>query len=252
AHILFDYLQARRIEARLLSFPLTSGARDWPRQVREVIQVAQSYRPTVYIGIDPLNGWAGRALKRRGLVKRFVYHTPDYSPKRFGFGPLNALYHWMDRTVVQSADDCWTVSSRITEVRKRQGRPDARTVFNGIAFDPARIPPFDAKRRYRLILVGNLNQTMDLEMLLGVVAELKAAYPAIHLDIVGDGAGRPELERRSRQLTVDTHVTFHGNQPIDRVLALLARAGIGIALYSGSQGFNFYGDSKKIREYSAL
>lgn len=252
AHILFDYLRSHDIPARLVSFPLESGVRDWPRQVREIIRVAHEYRPTVYIGIDPLNGWAGRTLKRRGLVSRFVYHTPDYSPRRFGLAPLNALYHWIDRTVVESADDCWTVSSRITDVRKHQGRADARTIFNGIAFDAKRIPPFDAKRRYRLIMVGNLNQTMDLDMLLGVIAELKAEFPKIHLDIVGDGAGREQLEHRSIQLTVDQNITFHGNQPLERVLELLANAGVGIALYSGAQGFNYYGDSKKIREYSAL
>lgn len=252
AHILYDYLRDHDVETKLVEFPLASGMSDWPRQVKEVIGVATEWKPTVYIGIDPLNGWAGKMLKAKGIVPRFVYHTPDYSPQRFGFAPLNWLYHWIDRQVLAAADDAWTVSSRITDVRIKQGRKDARTIVNGIIFDPKRVPDFDADRRFEVILVGNLNQTMDLEMLLGVVAELKDKYPKIHLHVVGDGKGRAELEEKSTSLTIGKYVTFHGNQPLDEVLKLLQQAGIGLALYSGSAGFNFYGDSKKIREYSAI
>lgn len=252
AHILADYLRDHDVAYKLIELPLASGIMEWPKQVTQVIDEAKVYQPTVYIGIDPLNGWAGKVLKERGIVQRFVYHTPDYSPKRFGFAPLNWFYHWVDRQVLAAADDAWTVSSRITTVRVSQGRKDARTIVNGIVFDPKRVPDYQADRRFRLILVGNLNQTMDLTMILEVVAALAKNYSQVHLDVVGDGKGRAELEAKAQQLTIEDHVTFHGNQPLDQVLELLKQAGIGIALYSGSAGFNYYGDSKKIREYSAI
>lgn len=252
AHILADFLRERKIELKVIELPLASGMSQWPKQVQHVLTEAKAWKPTVYIGIDPLNGWVGKRLKAQGIVDRFVYHTPDYSPKRFGFSPLNWLYHWIDRTVVAAADDCWTVSSRITTVRQQQGRKDARTIVNGIVFDAKRVPEYDAERRFELMLVGNLNQTMDLEMLLGVVSELKNRYPKTHLHIVGDGQGRAALEAKVTQLTIGKYVTFHGNQPLNEVLKLLQMAGIGLALYSGAVGFNYYGDSKKIREYSAI
>lgn len=252
AHILYDYLKDHDVETKLIELPLASGMSDWPRQVKQVIADATEWKPTVYIGIDPLNGWAGKELKAKGIVPRFVYHTPDYSPKRFGFAPLNWLYHWIDRQVLSAADDAWTVSSRITTVRQQQGRKDARTIVNGIVFDTKRVPEYDADRRFAVILVGNLNQTMDLEMLLAVMSELKTEYPKAHLHIVGDGKGRAELEAKSKELSLTDHVTFHGNQPLPEVLKLLQKAGVGLALYSGTAGFNWYGDSKKIREYSAI
>ncbi len=252
AHILYDFLHDRDITTKLIELPLSSGMSQWPRQVRHVIDEARAWKPTVYIGIDPLNGWTGKLMKQRGLISRFVYHTPDYSPKRFGFAPLNWVYHWIDRRVLAAADDAWTVSSRITTVRRKQGRKDARTIVNGIVFDPKRVPRFDAERRFEVIFVGNLNQTMDLEMLLDVVAELKDKYPKLQLHVVGEGKGRAELEQKATQLAIGNHVTFHGNQPLSEVLGLLQKAGIGLALYSGSAGFNWYGDSKKIREYSAI
>lgn len=252
AHILYDYLEDHSVETKLIELPLASGMSQWPRQVQQVLAEAKAYQPTVYIGIDPLNGWVGKQLRQQGIVPRFVYHTPDYSPKRFGFAPLNWLYHWIDRQVLAAADDAWTVSSRITAVRQQQGRKDARTIVNGIVFDPRRVPDFDAEKRFEVILVGNLNQTMDLEMLLGVMNELKPKYPRAHLHIVGDGKGRAALEQKTAELGLNDQVTFHGNQPLDEVLKLLQKAGIGLALYSGAAGFNFYGDSKKIREYSAL
>lgn len=252
AHILYDYLKDHDVETKLIELPLASGMSQWPKQVQHVLAEAKTYQPTVYIGIDPLNGWVGKQLKANGIVPRFVYHTPDYSPKRFSFAPLNWFYHWIDRQVLAAADDAWTVSSRITTVRKEQGRKDARTIVNGIVFDAKRVPEYNADRRFEVILVGNLNQTMDLEMLLGVVAELKDKYPKMNLHVVGDGKGRVELEAKTTELTIEEYVTFHGNQPLDEVLKLLQKAGIGLALYSGAAGFNFYGDSKKIREYSAI
>ena len=252
AHILADFLIRQNVPHRLIELPLASNLLDWPKQMLQINKLAKELQPTVFIGIDPLNGWVGRSLKRKGIIKRFVYHTPDYSPKRFNFGPLNALYHWIDRQALLVADDVWTVSNRITEVRKQQGRTDARTIFNGIPFDQDRIPKFLANRRFRLVLVGNLNDSMDLPMIVRVVGKLAKKFPKLRLDFVGDGKQRQSLKDQVSIEKLGKTVTFHGSVPLDQVISLLQKSGVGLALYSGKAGFNAFGDSKKIREYSAV
>jgi len=252
AHILADFLEKNHVSYKLIELPLASGLLDWPKQMKQVAKAAEDLRPTVFIGIDPLNGWVGRSLKRRGLVETFVYHTPDYSPKRFSFPPLNELYHWIDRQALKAADYVWTVSSRITDIRHQQGRMDARTIFNGIPFEENRIPALNVAQRFRLILVGNINESMDIPLIIDTVGGLKKKFPKLHIDIVGDGTMRSRLETKVQTEQLQKSVTFHGNVPLERVLELLKGAGIGLALYSGKAGFNAFGDSKKIREYSAV
>jgi|GEM_PF-3922197 len=252
AHILADHLERERVPYKLIELPLASGLADWPKQMKQVETAARKLRPTVFIGIDPLNGWVGKSLKRNSTVETFVYHTPDYSPKRFKLPPLNALYHWIDRQSLNAADHAWTVSSRITDVRRNQGRTDARTIFNGIPFDETRIPRLNISRRFRLILVGNLNESMDIGLIIDTIGALQRKFPRLRLDIVGDGKLRQTLEEQVATSKLQKAVTFHGSVPLDRVLELLKDAGIGLALYSGKAGFNAFGDSKKIREYSAV
>jgi glycosyltransferase involved in cell wall biosynthesis len=97
-------------------------------------------------------------------------------------------------------------------------RTDARRVLQlrgSIHVTPSGIerPARPAQRRAttpRLVSVGRLVAHKRVEILLEALPEVRAALPAVRLDVVGDGPARPALEQRAQALGVDDIVTFHG------------------------------------------
>jgi glycosyltransferase involved in cell wall biosynthesis len=88
-----------------------------------------------------------------------------------------------------------------------------RTVRNGIApLDRSCLPPPQyplAAGRLHAVAVGRLTRVKGLEIAIEAMAGLKAGHPW-HLDLVGEGELRGELEALASRLGVADRVTFHG------------------------------------------
>jgi glycosyltransferase involved in cell wall biosynthesis len=204
----------------------------------------------VYIGIDPLNALAGIILKKRKKVKKAIFYTADYSPKRFENPVLNKAYHLIDRYCVSNADEVWSVSTRICAVRRNMGLPDEKNIFI------PNVPPenFDILEtaehdKYELITTGIVDKQLDFKGSIQAVAELAEEFSELHLTIIGNGPEEGNLKNWIKELGVEHKITLTGRLPLDDALKAQSRAGIGLALYTGIWGFNEYGDSTKCREY---
>lgn len=77
----------------------------------------------------------------------------------------------------------------------------------------------------RLIGVGGLYDAKGWEHLLDALA-LLGPNREFHLDLVGDGVLRPELEAQAARLGIDDRVAFHGWRPKDEVAERLREADI--------------------------
>jgi glycosyltransferase involved in cell wall biosynthesis len=204
----------------------------------------------IYVGIDPLNGLAGVLLKKLKRVDKAIFFTSDYSDNRFTSRLMSKIYHMIDSYCVKNADEVWSVSSRIVEIRKNMGLADGKNIF------VPNVPPveFNGLRKnihnkYSLITYGIIDKQLDFEGSIRAVGCLSKKYPKISLTIVGNGPAEERLKKLSKDLNISNRVYFAGRQPFERTLELASQSGIGLALYTGVWGFNKYGDSTKCREY---
>jgi sugar transferase (PEP-CTERM/EpsH1 system associated) len=98
-----------------------------------------------------------------------------------------------------------------------------RVIHNGV--DLARFAFRTGKpneRGIRAITVARLDPVKDQATMLRAVRTVVESEPGFHLDVVGDGECRAELEAVVRDLDLSTHVTLHGFR--DDVAQCLAAA----------------------------
>ena len=95
--------------------------------------------------------------------------------------------------------------------------------------------PCVSSERIRSIHVARLNPVKDQITLLRAVRIVVNSLPTFHLDIVGDGPARNELEQLCRELCLSQHVYFHGMR--DDVPKLLKPADLFV-LSSVSEGIS--------------
>lgn len=84
------------------------------------------------------------------------------------------------------------------------------------------LTPRDANR---ILFVGRLTTEKHIDVLLRAVAKLDPALD-VHVDLVGGGDQRKNLETLAHSLGLDAHVTFHGHAPEDELRTLYSRASL--------------------------
>jgi len=82
---------------------------------------------------------------------------------------------------------------------------------------------------YRLISVGRLIAERRHDLLVRVLARLRAKYPSMTLTLMGDGPCAGTLKRLSTDLGVGDAVCLTGTQPHDEVLRRLAEADLYVS-----------------------
>ena len=206
-------------------------------------------KANIYVGIDPLNAVTGIILKKISRVDKVIFYTSDYSEKRFKSKFLSKVYHWIDSYCVKHADEVWSVSSRIVDIRKNMGLDDSKNIF------VPNVPPLESnistvkKDKFKLITSGIIDRQLDFEGTLKAMDKLKTEYPKISLTIVGNSPIEDGLKKLTKKLGLGDRVEFTGRLSLKETLQRTSRAGVGLALYTGVWGFNKYGDSTKCREY---
>jgi glycosyltransferase involved in cell wall biosynthesis len=113
------------------------------------------------------------------------------------------IYPEADLVTANSAGALETMRAYVPEHKLRQ------------VANPLRIPPCPTgveRRQPRLIAVARLVHQKGYDVLLPAFARVASAAPDWHLDIVGDGPLRTELEAQAAALGIATRVQFHGHQ----------------------------------------
>lgn len=225
------------------------------RYVSEYIKTVRYFKTRrkvvdVYIGVDPLNALSAIRLRNKGVVSKAVFYTADYSPKRFANPILNFMYHAIDLYCVRHADEVWSVSTRICEVRRKIGLAEEKNVFI------PNVPPVEydsykhnARDKFKLITTGILDKQLDFDGAIKAISILRDEFPNLTMTIIGNGPEETRLRELASHEGVAGRIEFTGRLPLEQALELQSKAGIGLALYTGVWGFNYYGDSTKCREY---
>jgi glycosyltransferase involved in cell wall biosynthesis len=202
----------------------------------------------VMIAVDPLNCFPFACL-RLFIPFRLIYYTADYADKRFSNPVLNLIYMFLDRVCLLACDQNWCVSQRIVEKRAEQGFAKKALFVPNTPVLPGKPTTQKSSKRNTLIYVGRMDKNMHLPLLLEATKKLKKKIPSLKLQLIGGGAMNSTIEAFIKKNKLQKSVTFHGPLPNAQVIKQIKQSGIGIALYSGGNHWNTYGDSMKIREY---
>jgi hypothetical protein len=89
----------------------------------------------------------------------------------------------------------------------------------------------------RLIIGCRQDREKGTGIAIESLSRLVRDFPAITLDVVGDGEALAEFRQLAIRLGVDRRVTFHGSVPHDRVMALLQQADLFCYPTIASEGF---------------
>lgn len=111
-----------------------------------------------------------------------------------------------------------------SEVVQLLNRTDLANFQDGLA---------PAGQQVRLVYVGAFEPWHGILVLLQALANVVGRSCAVHLDLIGDGSARPEIERLIAEYRLAPHVTLHGFLRIDQAVPILGRGEIGLSPYCG-------------------
>jgi glycosyltransferase involved in cell wall biosynthesis len=143
-------------------------------------------------------------------------HTPNCP---LSFGTWRAPFYWLGDLVLS-----WTTTHIIavsgteaSSIRRQLFRNNGiSTIFNGVELPDIRIDSLSfLKRPLRIVHVTRFVPQKNSEMVLDILDQLRSRgiLEEFHLDIVGDGPGRRQLEVAAKNRRLDKHISFYGTQP---------------------------------------
>ena len=227
----------------ILSFPF--------RIIQEIyvtLHLLYKHKPSLYIGIDPLNALYGIFGRIIGIRYRLIYYTADYANIRFRNRFLNAVYHYIDSIALRFSDEVWNISTRINNLRKKQGIKNSFFVPN-ILFNKKIIRIYPEKRN-SIILISTISYAyIDFPLLLKDISTVIKYLPGIRVNIIGSGPDVLRLKKEVIKMKLEKNIYIIGAVPHRNLSHYLNVSNIGLALYTGYEPWTYYGDSMKTREY---
>lgn len=198
---------------------------------------------------------SGAVVRRSWATDRILMTHVDLAPlgrllKMLGGGRLIAFILGVESWRSQPQRVSWGLRacdsivaiSQFTLDRFREANPHLRDIAGDVCHLPARMsapPARDERRGERVLVVGRLwgrGLRKGQMQLLSVWPDVVREVPSAVLQVVGDGEGRAELERKARELGVEKSVLFLGSVDDNALSALYARSDV-YAMPSEGEGF---------------
>lgn len=262
-----DFLasQMRIYDQGVKTYQLTSPKLKLPTLILFIYQLFLTiffiiWKPMKYdlcIACDNLSLISVFILRKVGLIKKLVYYTVDYSPKRYSNSLLNNLYQQMDRVASRISDVNWVAVENMITAKVENGLDlkkcaPFQVVPMGFNKENISIKPIDKIDRFNLIFVGFLFEKQGLQLVIKALPKLIKKFPQIHLTIIGSGPIETHIKKSVELLNLNSHVTFTGyiNNHQKIVDILTNSGGIGLATYIPSIGdYTYNADPSKIKLY---
>jgi len=140
----------------------------------------------------------------------------------------------LEQLSIRFADFAVTCTRQMRERFIERGAPAQKidvilNSFDDERFDPRRYPDARRQDRFTLSYHGTLEDMYSLDMVLRVVASLRARIPGLRMRIYGDGPRRASLIALAQQLGLQDIVRFSdGFRPLEEVLSGVAGADVGV------------------------
>ena len=217
----------------------TAGAFLFARIVGQVRELKRLHRIDLIHAHAPLPcGHAAMLLSLElGLPYVVSVHGLDaYSTRQVG-GRAGEWCRSISQRVFRSSRRVICISERVREEVLEGTGPGCRTsvVYNGVdpdLFSPGNVSSSDGPI---VLSVGNLIPIKGHALVIRTVALLAQDFPALTLEIIGDGSERSRLQVLAEQLQIGDRVCFLGRQSREQVAAAMRRCTV-FALPSSYEG----------------
>lgn len=203
------------------------------------------------ISVDPLNflsAYLIKILKTRKV--KVLFHSIDYSEKRFNNSLLDYVYNALYKFAVRNADITTYVSKimgkKINEFRGNSSRGIIFHLPNSPEFD--KIPRIDIKKKskYDLVFSKSFISKDELKMLHKIVEQLIIEFPKIKMHVVGNIDSSTIINPK-----VSRNILLYGLVSYEKNIEIICNSYIGLGWYENKLSFEKYNDSLKLREYAA-
>lgn len=210
-------------------------------------------RTNTFIGIDSVNAFCGILLRICRRTNKVIFYVIDYTPRRCNNRALNAIYHALDRFVVDHSDEIWNISERIAKVRCLQGVPSWKNRVVGVGVNLSLVEAPDPDRRRRdLVVVSHLSESKGIQLAIRAMTQIKHDVPDARLIVIGVGPYEGNLKNLVRDLELNDVVTFKGLMQHEELFRYLSSCGIALAPYlDDHNSITYYADPTKPKEYLA-
>lgn len=195
-------------------------------------------------------------LRLLGFIKRLIYYSVDFVPKRFQNPILNWFYHFLDKSACKYSDINWVMVKQQIEERKKYGiSPTNSSPFTivPIGYDTKNIDvrSIDKIDLYKIVYAGALRESHGPQLAIKAIPTLLKKFPKIRLTIIGAGKYENDLKRLIEVLKINKYINFRGFIPNFKDLTnTLATKSIGLAPYAPiPDSFTYYSDPSKIKLY---
>ncbi|MBI5123450.1 glycosyltransferase [Candidatus Roizmanbacteria bacterium] len=213
-------------------------------------------RIDVCIALDNLNTVNILPLKKIGLVKKLVFYTIDYNPKRFENKILNDIYHFLDRISCYYSDAIWVLSKKMDTTRAKNKvdiKKMAKSILlpMGANLERINILPLNKISRNQIAFTGFLMKKQGVQVILQALPEVIKKIPDVKFIIIGQGEYENQLKNLSKSLKITKHVDFKGFVNDHReVENILCKSAIGVATYEDTQdNYTMFTDPGKPKLY---
>jgi glycosyltransferase involved in cell wall biosynthesis len=141
-------------------------------------------------------------------------------------------YRRMLRDALNRCDAVTAQSNAFVDWAKGYGLRDkpAHVCYLGADL-PKQLPAirsFDGREGLRLVYMGSMGASYDLETVARAVCRLVRSGRSLKLDVAGAGAKECWMQDYFKKQRLESAVTFHGYLPKDQVLSLLDRSHLGL------------------------
>lgn len=195
-------------------------------------------------------------FRKIGRIRKLVYYSIDYIPKRFENKFINFLYHLADRIACSNSDINWVVAKHMIKAREDSGlNLEKMSPFSevpmGFHKKDMHVQPINKISPFNLVYMGTILEKQGLQLIIEGFPRILKILPKIHLTIIGAGEYEDAIRKLVTNLKISSRVTFKGyiGDKIE-LYSILAKAGVGLAPYKPTpDSFSYYSDPSKIKIY---
>lgn len=208
------------------------------------------------VSLDNLNTFSVILFRKLRIIKKLVFYTIDYNPKRFSIRTLNDIYHFLDRLSCYYSDAIWVLSEIMPRERRKNGVDPKKSAKNVVLPMGANLQRIKIKRtddidRKEVVYVGHLLEKQGVQKVLESLPLVVSKIPDVKFTILGEGEYEDQLKVLTKKLGIEKNVNFKGfikkHEDVEKILTSSA---IGIAPYvDDPENYTKYTDPGKPKLY---